>query len=111
MSGREAEQTEDILRLAGLTAEEALRHNWVESLRTRLPWLALNLVTASLAALVILVYGDVIQQVITLAFLAPIIAALGGSSGTQSLAITIRRLTIEGPGGARGFVLKETPHA
>jgi magnesium transporter len=103
----EAEQTEDILRLAGITDEEELRHNWVESVRTRLPWLVLNLVTASLAALVILVYEDVIQQVITLAFLAPIIAALGGSSGTQSLAITIRRLTIEGPGGARGFVMKE----
>ena len=103
----EAEQTEDILRFAGIADEEELRHNWVESVRTRLPWLVLNLVTASLAAVVILVYEDVIQQVITLAFLAPIIAALGGSSGTQSLAITIRRLTIEGPGGARGFVLKE----
>ena len=32
---------------------------------------------------------------------------MGGSSGTQSLAITIRRLTVEGPGGARGLVVKE----
>lgn len=103
----EAEQTEDILRLAGVTDEEELRHTWTESVRTRLPWLALNLVTASLAASVILIYEDVIDQVITLAFLAPIIAAMGGSSGTQSLAITIRRLTVEGPGSARGFVMKE----
>ncbi|MGB1655966.1 MAG: magnesium transporter [Longimicrobiales bacterium] len=103
----EAEQTEDILRLAGVTDEEELRHTWAESVRTRLPWLALNLVTASLAASVILIYEDVIDQVITLAFLAPIIAAMGGSSGTQSLAITIRRLTVEGPGSARGFVMKE----
>jgi magnesium transporter len=103
----EAEQTEDILRLAGVTDEEELRNNWVESVRTRLPWLALNLVTAALAASVILVFEDVIDQVLTLAFLAPIIAAMGGSSGTQSLAITIRRLTVEGSGSARGFVLKE----
>lgn len=103
----EAEQTEDILRLAGVTDEEELRHSWTESVRTRLPWLALNLVTASMAASVILLYEDVIDQVITLAFLAPIIAAMGGSSGTQSLAITIRRLTVEGSGSARGFVLKE----
>lgn len=103
----EAEQTEDILRLAGVTDEEELRHTWTESVRTRLPWLALNLVTASAAASVILIYEDVIDQVITLAFLAPIIAAMGGSSGTQSLAITIRRLTMEGPGSARGFVMKE----
>ncbi len=103
----EAEQTEDILRLAGVTDDEDLRHTWAESVRARLPWLVLNLVTASLAASVILVYEDVIDQVITLAFLAPIIAAMGGSSGTQSLAITIRRLTVEGPGGARGLVIKE----
>ena len=67
----------------------------------------LNLVTAALAASVILIFEDVIDEVLTLAFLAPIIAAMGGSSGTQSLAITIRRITVEGSGSARGFVHKE----
>lgn len=103
----EAEQTEDILRLAGVIDEDELRHTWSESVRTRLPWLVLNLVTAALAASVILVFESVIEQVMTLAFLAPIIAAMGGSSGTQSLAITIRRITVEGSGSARGFVMKE----
>lgn len=103
----EAEQTEDILRLVGVTDEEELRHNWVESVRTRLPWLMLNLVTAALAAAVILAFADLIEKNPVLAFIAPIIAALGGSSGTQSLAITIRRITIEGSGAAQGFVSKE----
>ena len=103
----EAEQTEDLLRLAGVSDEDELRHDWHESVRTRLPWLGLNLVTAALAASVILAFEDVIAEVITLAFLAPIIAAMGGSSGTQSLAITIRRITVEGSGSARGFVWKE----
>jgi len=103
----EAEQTEDILRLAGLGDEEDLRHSWSEAVRARLPWLALNLVTASLAASVILVFEDVIDQVLTLAFLAPIIAAMGGSSGTQSLAITIRRITVEGSRGSSGWVMGE----
>ena len=103
----EAEQTEDILRLVGVSDEDELRHTWHESVRVRLPWLALNLVTAALAASVILVFEDVIDEVLTLAFLAPIIAAMGGSSGTQSLAITIRRITVEGSGSARGFVHKE----
>jgi magnesium transporter len=103
----EAEKTEDILRLAGVNDEDELNNSWTASVRTRLPWLALNLLTASAAASVILVFEDVIEQVLTLAFLAPIIAAMGGSSGTQSLAITIRRLTIEGPGSTRGFVMKE----
>ena len=103
----EAEQTEDILRLVGVTDEEELRHNWMESVRTRLPWLMLNLVTAALAAAVILAFAELIETNPVLAFIAPIIAALGGSSGTQSLAITIRRITIEGSGAARGFVSKE----
>jgi magnesium transporter len=103
----EAEQTEDIFRLAGVNDDEELRHSWSQSVRVRLPWLLLNLVTAAVAASVILAYEDVILEVVTLAFLAPIIAAMGGSSGTQSLAITIRRLTIEGSGSARGFVSKE----
>ncbi|MDH3272758.1 MAG: magnesium transporter [Gemmatimonadota bacterium] len=103
----EAEQTEDILRLAGVSDEDELRHRWTQSVRVRLPWLALNLLTASAAASVILMFEEVIDQIITLAFLAPIIAAMGGSSGTQSLAITIRRLAVEGSGSARGFVLKE----
>ena len=103
----EAEQTEDILRLAGVTDEEELRHDWAESVRTRLPWLMLNLVTASLAASVILIYEDTIAQVVTLAFIAPIIAAMGGSSGTQSLAVTIRRITVEGSRVPKGFVGRE----
>ena len=103
----EAEQTEDILRLVGVSDEDELRHTWRESVRVRLPWLVLNLVTAALAASVILLFEDVIDEVLTLAFLAPIIAAMGGSSGTQSLAITIRRITVEGSGSARGFVYKE----
>ena len=103
----EAEQTEDILRFVGVSDEDELRHMWHESVRVRLPWLVLNLVTAALAASVILLFEDVLAEVLILAFLAPIIAAMGGSSGTQSLAITIRRITVEGSGSARGFVYKE----
>ncbi|MCH2465736.1 MAG: magnesium transporter, partial [Gemmatimonadetes bacterium] len=103
----ESEQTEDILMLAGVTDEDELKHTWVQSVRTRLPWLMLNLATAAIAASVILVFKDLIEKELTLAFLAPIIAAMGGSSGTQSLAVTIRRITLQGSGSARGFVAKE----
>ena len=103
----ESEQTEDILMLAGVPDEDELRHNWIESVRTRLPWLMLNLVTAAIAASVILVFKDLIEKELTLVFIAPIIAAMGGSSGTQSLAVTIRRITVQGSGSARGFVAKE----
>lgn len=90
----EAETTEDILKLAGVSDEEELRAGWLDSVRSRLPWLVLNLFTATAAAMVILVYESTVQQVTFLAFLMPVIAALGGNSGTQALAVTIRRIAV-----------------
>ncbi len=90
----EAETTEDILKLAGVSDEEELKAGWLESVRARLPWLVLNLATAGVAASVILQFEDVIQEVTFLAFLMPVIAALGGNTGTQALAVTIRRIAV-----------------
>ena len=90
----EAETTEDILKLAGVSDEEELKADWFESVRSRLPWLLLNLVTATMAALVILHFEDVIGEITILAFLMPVIAALGGNTGTQALAVTIRRIAV-----------------
>lgn len=90
----EAETTEDILRLAGVSDEEELKGGWLDSVRSRLPWLVLNLVTAGVAASVILSFEDVIREVTFLAFLMPVIAALGGNTGTQALAVTIRRIAV-----------------
>ena len=90
----EAETTEDILKLAGVSEEEELKAGWLESVRSRLPWLTLNLVTAALAAGVILSFEDLISAAPFLAFLMPVIAALGGNTGTQALAVTIRRIAI-----------------
>lgn len=94
----EAEQTEDILRLAGTSDEEEIRGSWSETVQTRLPWLVLNLLTASLAASVVLMFLDTVEQMAFLAFLAPIIAALGGNAGTQALAVTVRRISLAGDG-------------
>lgn len=94
----EAEQTEDILRLVGTSDEEELRGTWSETVRIRLPWLALNLLTATLAASVVWFYRDTVHDIIALAALAPIIAALGGNAGTQALAVTVRRISLAGEG-------------
>lgn len=94
----EAETTEDILKLAGVSDDEELRAGWLESVRSRLPWLVLNLVTAGVAASVILSFEHVVAEATFLAFLMPVIAALGGNTGTQALAVTIRRIAVgEGP--------------
>ncbi len=94
----EAEQTEDILRLVGSSEEEEIRGSWSETVQTRLPWLALNLLTASMAASVVWFFRDTVDSIILLAVLAPIVAALGGNAGTQALAVTVRRISLAGEG-------------
>ena len=90
----EAEQTEDLLRLAGVDTEEEVQGDWLDAVRSRLPWLALNSLTAALGAIVIWAFSDTLDQLIALAALLPVIAALGGNAGTQSLAVTVRRLAL-----------------
>jgi magnesium transporter len=94
----ESEQTEDLLRFVGTSDEEEIRGSWSETVQIRLPWLALNLLTATIAASVVWFFRDTVENIIILAALAPIIAALGGNAGTQALAVTVRRISLSGEG-------------
>ncbi len=94
----EAERTEDILRLAGVSDEEEVRAGWTGAVRSRLPWLMVNLVTAMVAASVVYMFQHTIEQVVILASIMPIIAGMGGNAGTQALAVTVRRIALsDGP--------------
>jgi magnesium transporter len=103
----EAEQTEDILLLAGVGGdEEAVRYTWSESVRARLPWLLVNLLTAALSATVVLLFSDTIENVVILAAVMGMVAGMGGNAGTQALAVTVRSIAIErGTGRAHGLVV------
>lgn len=90
----EAEQTEDILRLAGASEDEEVRGGWLEAVRSRLPWLTLNIATIGLSSIVIWLFDDVVVGVTALVALMPIVMALGGNAGTQALAVTIRRIAL-----------------
>jgi magnesium transporter len=90
----EAETTEDLLRFAGASDEEELRGGWWDAVRSRLPWLILNLFTASASAAVVFYYVDTIGRLTMLAALMPVIAGMGGNTGTQALAVTVRRLAL-----------------
>ena len=105
----EAEQTEDILRFGGVSDEESLGASWVAAVRTRLPWLVLNLLTATAAALVVYFYSDTVQSAVILAVVMPVIAGMGGNAGSQALAVTVRRLALRDDVGAdpRAVVGKE----
>ena len=102
----EAEQTEDILLLAGVSEEEEIKGDWREAVRSRLPWLSFNLVTAGVSASVVIFFGALLDDYWYLAAIMPIVAALGGNSGTQALAVTVRRLAVSGgPLERRGHVV------
>lgn len=90
----EAERTEDLLKFGGVSADEELAAAWTAAVRSRLPWLYLNLLTAFLAGGVVYLFQDTVQRTVALAVWMPVIAGMGGNAGTQALAVTVRRLAL-----------------
>ena len=88
------ELTEDIHRLGGIDEEEKVDGTLSESIKSRLPWLLVNLVTAILAASVVGLFEGTIFQVVSLATFMPIVAGMGGNAGTQSLTIVVRGIAL-----------------
>jgi magnesium transporter len=85
------EAEEDLMRMGGVGDEE-LSDTVVETSRSRVPWLLVNLATAFLSASVIGMFGATIEQMVALAALMPIVASLGGNAGTQTMTVTVRAL-------------------
>ncbi|MEX3009147.1 magnesium transporter [Hoeflea sp. TYP-13] len=85
------EAEEDIMRLGGVGDEE-LSDAVAATVRSRFPWLMVNLGTAVLASLVIGLFDATIEQMVALAVLMPIVASMGGNAGTQTLTVTVRAL-------------------
>lgn len=86
--------TEDVLNMAGMK-EEDLYQSVYASAKNRWPWLAINLLTAFMASTVIGLFESTIAQLVALASLMPIIASIGGNTGNQTVALMIRRITLE----------------
>lgn len=90
----EAERTEDLLQFGGVSPDEELAAGWKDSVRSRLPWLYVNLLTASLAGGVVYLFRDTVERTVALAVWMPVIAGMGGNAGVQALAVTVRRLAL-----------------
>ena len=63
--------------------------------KTRVFWLAMNLLTAFIASSTINLFQDVLDRIVYLAILMPIVASMGGVAATQTLTIVLRGLTLE----------------
>lgn len=88
------ETTEDIHRLGGVDEGEKVDGSLKDSVKSRLPWLIVNLVTAILAAAVVGMFEGTIQAVVSLATFMPIVTGMGGNAGTQTLTIIVRGLAL-----------------
>lgn len=90
----EDENTEDFLKISGVSEDEELSGNWVEAVKSRLPWLIINLGTAFLASAVVRYYEHTLSQLAILSAYMVIIAGMGGNAATQALAVTVRRISL-----------------
>ena len=88
------ESTEDIHRLGGVDEGERISGTLSESIKSRLPWLIVNLFTAILASAVVGMFEGTISRIVALATFMPIVTGMGGNAGTQTLTIIVRGLAL-----------------
>jgi len=94
MDVMQAEATEDMQLMVGLSGEERALTPWQQSIKGRLPWLCINLATAFLAAAVVGVFEGTIAKWTALAVFLPIVAGQGGNAGVQTLTVIIREMAL-----------------
>jgi magnesium transporter len=90
----EEEAEEDLLGLGGVPEADIFAPPFQTSMR-RVPWLLVNLGTATLAALVVAQFEATIRQIVILAALMPVVVSLGGNAGIQALTVTVRALALK----------------
>ncbi|MDX1517610.1 MAG: magnesium transporter [Woeseiaceae bacterium] len=90
----ESVATADIQKMVGASADERALSGAMFSVKRRLPWLHINLLTAFLAAAVVGFFESLIAQFTALAVLLPVVAGQSGNAGSQALAVTMRGLAL-----------------
>lgn len=104
-----AEARQSLMGMAGLQEEEDLFAPVWKKAQNRWPWLAVNLMTAFVASRIVGAFEHTIAQVVALAALMPVIASVGGNTGSQTIALIVRALALGQvtPGNAVRLVWKE----
>ncbi|MBN7288651.1 magnesium transporter [Campylobacter curvus] len=86
--------TEQIYNLVGVDDEAEEDDTLVKAGKARAIWLSVNLMTAIFSSFIIGLFDQTIAAYVALAVLMPIVASMGGNTGTQALAVTVRRLAL-----------------
>ena len=87
-----SEADESLRQISGIDSDTFEKTS--TAIKTRGFWLGTNLITALIAASVINIFKETLEEVIFLAVLMPIIASMGGVAATQTLTITVRGLAL-----------------
>lgn len=88
------EATEDIYKMVSLDKTDRIKYSPLKSIRKRLPFLLISLLTVSLAPFVIHFFEGTIEKYVKLAVLFPLVMALGGIAGNQTIAIMVREIAL-----------------
>jgi magnesium transporter len=104
-----AESEADMLQAAGLREDEDLFTTVWKAAKNRWLWLAVNLCTALVASRVVGAFEGSIEKLAALAALMPIVAGMGGNSGSQTLTLVVRGLALNliSKDNAKRLMLKE----
>lgn len=88
------EATEDMFRMFGMGGAGGVLDPLGDSLRSRLPWLVLNLGTVLLAAFVLNLFNDTIERATIIAAFIPVVLGQAGIAGTQTLTLIVRAIAL-----------------
>jgi magnesium transporter len=86
--------TDDLQQMVGAGKDERALSRPLFTIRSRLPWLLINLGTGFIAASVVGLFDDTIAEFTALAVLMPVVAGQAGNTGAQALAVTSRGLAL-----------------
>jgi magnesium transporter len=93
------EQTEDMLHLAGMSAEAEVSEGYFatrpwRNVRARFFWLLLLFATETLTGTVLRHFEAELAKVVALAFFIPLLIGTGGNSGSQTVTTIVRGLAV-----------------
>lgn len=88
------EATEDIYKMVSLDTTDRIQDSAFKSMKKRLPFLIFSLITASVAPWFVHYFEDTIKAFVTLAVFMPLVMALGGIAGNQTIALIVREIAI-----------------
>ena len=89
------EETEDVQQTVGAGREEAVYSSLSDKFRGRFPWLMISVFLMLPAAWIVLQFEGLIGDLVILAMVMPMVAALAGTAGHQSLAVTLRGIVLD----------------